>query len=484
MRLMQTSILLITAGLALGLSGCSRARNSSVTPAQVKVLNYDLHLTPDFVNSGLTGCCVLTVENRSGKPLPYIPLLLYRALFVDRSRDENGRKLRFRQGVSSFRDWGEYQANAIQVYPSRPLAPGESATIQLDYHGWLMGYAETGMRYIRDRVQEDFTILRPDCLVYPSVGVPEWAANRSAGLQWFDYTLRVTVPPEYTVANGGREVERIAGVGGVTWAFRNIRRAWRMDAAISRYRVLRKGNSRVYYFPEDEAGARRVMQAMNDALGRYSGWFGPLEDFRGFAVIEIPEGWGSQADVTSIIQTAAAFRNPDNLHQVYHEISHQWNVEAIDPLPSRLESEGMATYLQYRLLEEIGGRKGALEKGVRHCLERFRRQCGDNPAAADVPMADYGSHKLTGLSYTKGMVFFALLNRFMGDDAFGAAVGSFYRRYHRDGATLEQFTDHFQSNSPRDLRGLFRDWIYESRSSRWILNGEGWKELKNRYEEA
>lgn len=454
---------------------------STASPAQLRVIRYVLHLIPDYSDPGLTGHCNLTVENRSDKVVKRIPLLLYRTLYVDRVRDERGRTLQFAQRVCSFRDWGALQVNAVHVDLPEPLHPKARCAIHLDYHGWVMGYAETGMRYIQDRIDADFTILRPDSRVYPEVGVPEWSVNRAAGLQWFDYILKVTVPEGYTVANGGREVKRHTGPEGVTWVFRNIRPAWRMDAAIARYRIIQKGKNRVYHFPGDEAGANSVMQAMTDAMERYSNWFGPLEDSHGFRIIEIPEGWGSQADVTSIIQTAAAFRNPDQLHQVYHEIAHQWNVNDLDPLPSRFASEGFATYLQYRLAEECGGHKGALKQGIQLCLDKFRRQCGKNPSAAAIPMAAYGTHRLTGLSYTKGMVFFALLNRLMGDAAFGAAVGSFYHKYRSRGATTAQFAEHFISCSSGHLKGLFNDWVYGTKSSQWILAGEGWNVLLKHY---
>ena len=66
---------------------------------------------------------------------------------------------------------------------------------------------------------------------------------------------------------------------------------------------------RVVHFPEDAEGARGVLQAAEACLALFSEWFGPLRGDAGFTFIEIPDGWGSQADVTAVIQTAAAFRD-------------------------------------------------------------------------------------------------------------------------------------------------------------------------------
>ena len=71
-------------------------------------------------------------------------------------------------------------------------------------------------------------------------------------------------------------------------------------------------------------------------------------------MIEVPDGWGSQADVTCILQTAAAFRDPARLVEVYHEVSHLWNVPATD-LPSPRWDEGLATFLQFRMADERDG---------------------------------------------------------------------------------------------------------------------------------
>ena len=74
-----------------------------------------------------------------------------------------------------------------------------------------------------------------------------------------------------------------------------------MDIAISNYQLLEKDKNKIYYFSPDSAGAQNIMKAVDQSLNVYSNWFGPLDNFQGFTVIEVPEGYGSQADVTSIL---------------------------------------------------------------------------------------------------------------------------------------------------------------------------------------
>ena len=44
-----------------------------------------------------------------------------------------------------------------------------------------------------------------------------------------------------------------------------------------------------------------VTNKLHECRDFYTRWFGPLHDYLGYAVIEIPDGWGSQADVTSTL---------------------------------------------------------------------------------------------------------------------------------------------------------------------------------------
>lgn len=82
-----------------------------------------------------------------------------------------------------------------------------------------------------------------------------------------------------------------------------------LNLPIAEYGLLEQQGIRVYYFPADKAGAERVLERSLQALRLLSDWFGPLDSQPRFAIMEIPEGWGSQADLAGgIIQTASAFR--------------------------------------------------------------------------------------------------------------------------------------------------------------------------------
>jgi len=224
-----------------------------------------------------------------------------------------------------------------------------------------------------------------------------------------------------------------------------------------------------------------ILKAMSTVLQLFTNWFGPADDFQGFAIIEIPEGYGSQTDVTSILQTADAFQKRDNLTALYHEISHIWNVRANDPLPSRFESEGLAMFLQYLVQEKLDNKADALQSGYDRLSNRFIQQCERNPKCNDVPIIKYGDEGLTDLSYTKGMLFFYLLYHVMGEDDFLDVMGTFYQKHNKTGATSEDFLKHVRERSKHNLDKLYDEWIYGTESSRLVLDGMPVKDLIQRY---
>ncbi|MDD8026245.1 MAG: M1 family aminopeptidase [Acidobacteriota bacterium] len=469
-------------GFAAGPAFANASRPDVRTTAlQIVPVRYDLDLRPDFKAGRLAGDCRLTIRNASDRPADVIPLLLYRLFKVTSLKDEAGRDLPFEHTVESFSDWDVLQAGFIRVRPPAPLAPSATAVLHIAYEGALAGYPEA-MAYVRDKVDPAFAVFRMETFAYPQPGVPCWEINRAAGLPEFSYRVRTAVPESLTVANGGRLAERTVRDGQAVYVYEGLRPDWRIDVAVAPYRILRDERRplRVYHFADDAAGAARVMAGMKAAMDLFAGWFGPLPG-GDFSVIEVPEGYGSQADYTVVLQTRDAFLDPDKIDTLYHEISHLWNVPARDPLPPRFESEGLAMFLQALARERLDGRADAVAARVARSRESFRKAAARDAKLAGIPMIDYGKAQRTDASYTKGMVFFALLHEILGEEAFLAGVRSFVGTYREKGATAAQFLKHFSDASPADLASLYRDWVTGAASSEFLSGTASFAEILGRY---
>ncbi len=466
--------------VAVLLAGASAAE--AAPPAERSLLRptrYELDLGVDFKEERISGSAVITLENAGASPAGEASFLLYRLMTVTAVRGAEGKAIPFRQSVVAFEDQPKRQTNHVLVRLAPPLQPGKSATVRIEYGGYLAGYVETGSLYIQDRVDEAFTIIREDADAYPTVRVPSFASNRAAGLPEFDYLARISVPESHVVANGGALVERTAGGGRATYVYRSVKPAWRMDFAIARFGTLEAPGLRVFHLPEDRAGAERVLEAAGASMALYKKWFGPLHDAPAFTIIEIPDGWGSQADVTSILQAAAAFRDPARVHEVYHEISHLWNVASLDR-PDCRWNEGLASFLERLTEERLDGTPsldGRAERMSRLLLER----AGDEPRLKSVPMIDYGKEGMTNFSYSAGMLMFYTLHRLVGQESFNAIVGGFYQKYRATGAGTAQFVSHASAAAGRDLAAFFDDWLYSARWYGILASGSKVQDLAERY---
>jgi hypothetical protein len=252
-----------------------------------------------------------------------------------------------------------------------------------------------------------------------------------------------------------------------------------MDFAIAKYTELSSGSIRVFHLPGDASGAAGVAEAAGKALDMYNRWFGPLRESSVLTFIEIPDGWGSQADVTTIIQSAAAFKDPKRHREVYHEISHLWNVPPTDR-PSPRWNEGLATFLEYLVAEEITG-KPEVDAEAKHLVDWLRGALPTHEAWRKVPLVDYGRARMTDLSYSVGAVYFDLLYRLAGREAFNKIVGGFATQFGTRGGSTKDLVDLVNKTSRTDLSQLNDDWIFTTAWADRVEHGAGIQELEAYY---
>lgn len=417
---------------------------------------YDWAVRLDFDNKLMEATCKLEVTNNANRSVKKLPFVLYRLLTV-REVKSGGTSLSYVQNIRSFEDHARLQSNFITVELSKPLLPNQSVTLEMKYDGTLHGYTEVGWNYVRDKIDPNFTILRPDCMAYPELGYPSHKINKQFSKANFDYRVSITIPDSLVAVNGGSLVTANSTNGHSTYVFENMEKAWRMDIAISNYRKLTENGLSVAYFKQDSLGARKVLEALGKTIRLYSSWWGPLNNFKGFSIIEIPDGYGSQADVTSILQAASAFKDSTEIHQAYHEIAHLWNVDLKAPSP-RWE-EGLATFIEYLTIEKLEHRE-YLNYVTDWVLQVVRREVTNDERLKTVPMVDFGKHGMTDYSYSLGMIAFRILYEILGEDKFNQSLKVFYQEYSNREAITEEFVHITNQVAGRDMSAFFNDWFF------------------------
>lgn len=436
-------------------------------------VRYEVGIVVDYPAEMIRGDTRLVLENAAPTPVSQVSLLLYRLLHMDSVRNDQGGSLEYTQQVAGFTDFPQLQVNQVVVTLPRPLAPGERTTLQLRYSGYLLGYAETGMAYIKDRIDTAFTILRDDSWVFPQVGTPSISALRSAPPRAYSYSARITVPRGLRVVNGGHldGVDTVADA--VTFRYSNARPAGRLDFAIARYGELHQGSIRIFFLPGDEAAAAGVAKAGAAALDLLTTWFGPPGASTALTFIEIPDGWGSQSDGPTIIQTAAAFRDPERYHEIYHEISHWWNVPPTDRPSPRLE-EGLASFVEYLVAENVTG-TAKVDARATQVMARLRQELPANPDWRRTPLAEYGRAGSTDLSYRVGALFFDLLYRLAGPDAFNRIIRTYTADFGAKGGSTRDLVTLINQVSKVDLTPLVNDWLY---TAQWTDRIQSYQDIE------
>jgi len=446
------------------------------------VSHYDLELSFNFKEGILNGICDVKIENKSDSLITEIPFLLYRLMKVTSVQDQQGQGLNFIQSVVSFNDFEKLQVNSIII--DENIEPHNCKTLRIHYNGYLLGYQETGMKYIKDKISPEFTIIRNDAYSYPVLSKPSFSfLIRNVASNNFSYKLNVTVPDSLVVANGGRLLSRKTENGVSNYKYESKKNNWRIDIAISSYKYESTERLDIFYFPDDLTSARALLAHGNETIQLYTQWWGKLKNDNSITLIETEKQSGGQADETAILLPQESF-NANDYTQLYHELSHLWNVKIVEKegLSPRWE-EGLATFIQY-LVEEYYNpeKKGMIDKASNGTLRKLKRNFNSDLEMFHIPMCEYGNRGKSNYSYDQGLVMFAVLYKWLGQEKFNLAIRSFYEKYHNSGATTKDFTNLWEKTLKiKGLEEFFNDWVYTTNYTTFIKNDNTIDEIVKHY---
>jgi SAM-dependent methyltransferase len=444
----------------------AESQDANALPA---VTHYDLHLNLLLKENRLEAEALMKVRNDSRDPVTELPFVLYRLFDVLEVADEEGTAIPFDQTVVKFSDEKSLQASLVTVRPSRPLSPGRTVSVRLKYAGALWGYPEV-MAYVKDRIDENYSLLRPDSLAYPVLALPSFQSLMAAHRSLFTYRVEAEVPAGYVVACGGRPVETKSKAKATAFVFESYEPTWRIDVAAAKFKMLEDEGRRIHIFaiPEDEGESRRILEAAQKSFRFFSGLFGEVGDFPGYTIIEVPEGWGSQASDFYILQSAAAFRDRGRTSELYHEIAHNWNAPAKPGIQRcRYFDEAFASYFQGLAIREFEGQE-AFEKYMIRLRDRFLQSCERDEKNGTTPIADYWREERGENSYTKGAWSLFVLHQVVGDPVFRSLVSGFLREFETRQVDFEGFQAFVEKAAERKLGRFFEDWIFGAESSRLL----------------
>ncbi|MFO7810628.1 MAG: M1 family aminopeptidase, partial [Candidatus Delongbacteria bacterium] len=432
----------------------------------------------------LKGICTVTIENKSDKSIGKIPFLLYRLMKVTSIQNQHGNELDFNQNIVSFSDFEKLQVNSIRINTN--IEPKNTTTLKIQYDGYLLGYQETGIGYIKDRISKNFTLIRMDSYSYPILAEPSIGfLRKNIGSDNFTYKLSVTVPESLIVANGGHLLSKNTENSNTTYKYESKNPTWRIDISISTYQFGTKGRLDIFYLQNDSTIAKALLDQGSKVLKLYTQWWGELKNDNSITIIETEEGSGGQASETAILLPQESFTTNSYSH-LYHELSHLWNVAINEKegLSPRWE-EGLATFCEYYVYEYLNTeKKGILDKDANKVIIRMKKIFDAKPKMYEIPMYEFGNKGLTDYSYNQGMVMFTVFYKLVGKEKFDLIVRSFYEQYHNSGATTICFTDLCEKVIQRKgVKKFFNDWIYTANYTFFIRDENTIDEIVKHYED-
>ena len=448
------------------------------------VSHYSLNIQLFLKEERLEAEADMRVVNETEQTFTEIPFILYRLLDVQTIVDKQGTPLDFTQAVEKFTEERKLQVNLITVRLSKSLVPGDSVNITMKYSGWIYGYPEV-RRYIQDKISEHFSLLRPDAFSYPTLAYPayrSWIPTLVNSA--FTYDMQVTVPTGYTVACGGGLTDIFPQGNTTVFSYQSKAPTWRIDLAVAKYKMLKDEEKKisVYAFPEDEQAAVKVLDAIGRVIDFYSKSFGEIKRYRGYTLIEIPDGLGSQAGDYYALQMAQAFKKPGGLQGVYHEIGHTWNVKAKPEIQRcRWFDEAFAEYFAALAVREFEG-MDAFEIKMIGNREQFIKAVQKDKRNYETPISEYSKYELGDNSYTKGPWVLYVLHQIVGEQKFLQIIRKFFSELSDRTAGFQDFQKIAEQVSGKDLSLFFNEWIFGIKSSQYLLDKIPVKEIAKIYQ--
>ncbi|MGB8494085.1 MAG: M1 family aminopeptidase [Candidatus Acidiferrum sp.] len=191
----------------------------------------------------------------------------------------------------------------------------------------------------------------------------------------------------------------------------------------------------------------------------------------GYTAIEIPDGWGSQAATGYFLQSAAAFRDPRKISELYHEIGHRWNAKAAPELQRcRWFDEAFASYFAALAVRQFQG-DAAFQEQMEHARSRFLSDAAKDPRVASTPIVEYGRIEIGENSYTKGAWSLYVLHELIGTPEFNKTVSTVVHDFQDKPANFSDFVRIAEQVSGRSLQKYAQEWLYGTESSQ-LLSGK------------
>jgi len=371
----------------------------------------------------------------------------------------------------------ESQGTALRVLLLKPISPGQSVVIQMDF--MVEVPRQLGGNYGLLSYYEDILALDG---IYPSIAVYDdqgWHAEYppvNADLTYTDasfYLVRVTAPSKLVLAASGILLgSKVEGETQISTFAAGPARAFYL-AGSEKFSVVSQkiGETTVnsYAFPKWAKGAEEAEQVAEKAIEIYSRRFGayPYTELDVVSTpmtalgIEYPGIVGISTKLFDPDQTVSGLPSQVLLESVVaHEIGHQWfyNLVGNDQQGEPWLDESVTQYATGLYYLDRYGVPG--EKSYQASWKSQWALVGKEKKPIGLPADQYTPKEYSPIIYGRGPFFVSALADQMGQSAFDDFIKDYVKQFSWENATGAEFKQLAEQHCQCDLTSLFKEWVF------------------------
>jgi len=364
--------------------------------------------------------------------------------------------------------------NSLMIVPFvKPLAPGQSVVIQMDFSVTVPTTLEQNYGVLA--YTEDVLALAhayPMIAVYDDEGWNAEIPPPDGDVTYADasfYIVQVTAPKGLTLVTSGHRVSfDEAGQAQVLTVASGPARDFYLAASPLYEEISQTFGDvtiRSYTSKELGDGSQMALDVASRAMKVYSERYAPYPytelDIVSTPTLALGIEYPGMIAITSWIYDVS-----DEFTQVYmestiaHEVGHQWfyNLVGDDQLDDPWLDEALTQFVTLQYYIDEYGTEG--EEGFTNELNSRWAGVGNEKIPIGLPVAGYTGWEYGAIVYGRGPLFFVALKEVMGDAAFDAFIKEYTATLSWDIATPETLQALAEKNCACDLDAIFNEWVY------------------------
>ncbi|MDK2979908.1 MAG: hypothetical protein PWQ55_255 [Chloroflexota bacterium] len=369
----------------------------------------------------------------------------------------------------------EYGSTALRVDLPAALKPGRSTQIAMDFSQTVP--TEMGGNYGLYIYLDDILALDQFFPIIPIYDEGGWEVGdppKNADMIFMDesfFQVTVDAPEELVLAGSGIQQASSVKDGRQTVMYiggpqRDFFLAGSPDFVMEQQQVG-ETTIRSFYPAEFSEAGEMVLDTAAHALESFGQRFGDYP-YTELDVISTPMSAGGM-EYSTAVTLSIAFYNPDYADGILaflesaaaHEVGHQWffNQVMSDQWEEPWLDEGLVQYATYLYYVDRYGPSRA--QGVSASwYERWYR-VGGSTIPIGKPAGEYSSDEYSSIVYGRGPLFFAALERQLGEEQFNTLLRDYTDQYRFGVASGADFKALAEETCACDLTPLFDEWVNE-----------------------